>query len=47
MDSPEIGKSSFSIRAVTCPMDKMRIAIAGVGNCAGALLQGMEYHRHN
>ena len=26
-------------------MDKIRIAIAGVGNCASALIQGMEYYR--
>jgi myo-inositol-1-phosphate synthase len=28
-------------------MDKIRIAIAGVGNCASALLQGIEYYRQN
>ena len=27
-------------------MDKVRIAIAGVGNCASALIQGIEYCRH-
>lgn len=26
---------------------KIRIAIVGVGNCASALLQGIEYYRHN
>lgn len=27
-------------------MDKIRVAIAGIGNCASALLQGIEYYRH-
>jgi myo-inositol-1-phosphate synthase len=27
-------------------MDKVKIAIAGVGNCASALIQGIEYCRH-
>jgi len=27
-------------------MEKIRIAIAGIGNCASALIQGMEYYRH-
>jgi myo-inositol-1-phosphate synthase len=27
-------------------MDKIRIAIAGIGNCASALIQGIEYYRH-
>ncbi len=27
-------------------MDKIRIAIAGVGNCASSLVQGIEYYRH-
>ncbi len=27
-------------------MDKIKIAIAGLGNCASALLQGIEYYRH-
>ena len=27
-------------------MDKIRIAIAGIGNCASSLLQGIEYYRH-
>ena len=26
-------------------MDKIRIAIAGVGNCASSLVQGLEYYR--
>ena len=26
-------------------MDKIRIAVAGVGNCASALLQGIEFYR--
>ncbi len=28
-------------------MSKIKIAIAGVGNCASALLQGIEYYRNN
>ncbi len=27
-------------------MDKIKIAIAGIGNCASALIQGIEYYRH-
>ena len=27
-------------------MDKVRIAVAGIGNCASALIQGIEYYRH-
>jgi myo-inositol-1-phosphate synthase len=27
-------------------MDKIRIAVIGVGNCASSLLQGIEYYRH-
>ncbi|HDG96831.1 MAG TPA: inositol-3-phosphate synthase [Desulfobacterales bacterium] len=27
-------------------MDRIRIAIAGLGNCASALIQGIEYYRH-
>jgi len=27
-------------------VDKIRIAIAGVGNCASSLVQGIEYYRH-
>jgi len=27
-------------------MDKVRIAIAGIGNCASSLIQGIEYYRH-
>ncbi|MEW6668195.1 MAG: inositol-3-phosphate synthase [Thermodesulfobacteriota bacterium] len=27
-------------------MDKIRVAIAGIGNCASALIQGIEYYRH-
>src|SRR5690242_11557640 len=27
-------------------MSKVRLAIAGVGNCASSLLQGLEYYRH-
>ncbi|MBN2124088.1 MAG: inositol-3-phosphate synthase, partial [Deltaproteobacteria bacterium] len=27
-------------------MDRIRIAIAGIGNCASALVQGIEYYRH-
>ena len=26
---------------------KIRVAICGVGNCASALIQGIEYYRHN
>ena len=26
-------------------MEKIRIAIAGVGNCASSLVQGLEYYR--
>ncbi len=26
-------------------MDKIRIAIVGVGNCASSLIQGLEYYR--
>ena len=25
---------------------KIRVAIAGVGNCASSLVQGVEYYRH-
>ena len=25
-------------------MDKIKIAIAGIGNCASALIQGIEYY---
>ncbi|HKB16590.1 MAG TPA: inositol-3-phosphate synthase, partial [Planctomycetota bacterium] len=28
-------------------MDEIRLAIAGVGNCASSLLQGIEYYRHH
>ncbi|MEJ2726390.1 MAG: inositol-3-phosphate synthase, partial [Deltaproteobacteria bacterium] len=27
-------------------MEKIRIAIAGVGNCASALIQGIEYYKN-
>ena len=27
-------------------MERIRIAIAGLGNCASALIQGIEYYRH-
>jgi myo-inositol-1-phosphate synthase len=27
-------------------MDKIKIAIVGVGNCASSLLQGIEYYRN-
>ncbi len=27
-------------------MGKIRIAIAGIGNCASALIQGIEYYRN-
>lgn len=27
-------------------MEKIKIAIAGIGNCASALIQGIEYYRH-
>jgi len=27
-------------------MDKIRIAVIGIGNCASSLLQGIEYYRH-
>ena len=27
-------------------MEKIRIAIAGIGNCASALIQGLEYYSH-
>ena len=27
-------------------MEKIRIAVAGIGNCASALLQGIEYYKH-
>ena len=27
-------------------MEKIRIAIVGLGNCASSLLQGIEYYRH-
>ncbi|MFX1298079.1 MAG: inositol-3-phosphate synthase, partial [Promethearchaeota archaeon] len=28
-------------------MGKIKIALAGVGNCASALVQGIEYYKHN
>jgi len=28
-------------------MERIRIAIAGIGNCASSLIQGIEYYRHN
>jgi myo-inositol-1-phosphate synthase len=28
-------------------MDKIKIAIAGLGNCAGSLIQGIEYYKNN
>ncbi len=28
-------------------MERIRIAIAGIGNCASSLIQGVEYYRHN
>lgn len=28
-------------------MKRIRIAIAGIGNCASSLIQGIEYYRHN
>jgi myo-inositol-1-phosphate synthase len=27
-------------------MEKIKVAIAGVGNCASALIQGIEYYKH-
>ena len=27
-------------------MPEIRVAVAGVGNCASALVQGVEYYRH-
>jgi myo-inositol-1-phosphate synthase len=27
-------------------MNTIRVAIAGIGNCASSLLQGIEYYRH-
>ena len=27
-------------------MRKVRVAIAGVGNCASSLVQGLEYYKH-
>ena len=27
-------------------MEKVRIAIAGIGNCASSLLQGIEYYKN-
>ena len=27
-------------------MEKIRIGIVGIGNCASALIQGIEYYRH-
>jgi len=27
-------------------MEKIRVAIIGIGNCASSLLQGIEYYRH-
>ena len=27
-------------------MSSVRVAIVGVGNCAAALVQGVEYYRH-
>jgi myo-inositol-1-phosphate synthase len=32
--------------SATNPRTKIRVAIAGVGNCASSLLQGVEYYRH-
>ncbi|HEY7439829.1 MAG TPA: inositol-3-phosphate synthase [Acidimicrobiia bacterium] len=32
--------------SATAPRAKIRVAIAGVGNCASSLLQGVEYYRH-
>ena len=26
-------------------MDNIRVAIAGIGNCASSLIQGIEYYR--
>ncbi len=28
-------------------MTKVKVAIAGVGNCASALIQGLEYYKNN
>ena len=28
-------------------MPKVKVALAGVGNCASALIQGLEYYRQN
>jgi myo-inositol-1-phosphate synthase len=28
-------------------MERIKIAIAGIGNCASSLIQGIEYYRHN
>lgn len=28
-------------------MEKIRVAVAGIGNCASALIQGLEYYRNN
>ena len=28
-------------------MPKVKVALAGIGNCASALIQGLEYYRQN
>jgi myo-inositol-1-phosphate synthase len=29
------------------PMKKIKIGIVGIGNCASALIQGIEYYKNN
>ena len=38
--------SSFSAPRPKAAPGKIRLAIAGVGNCASSLVQGLEYYRH-
>ncbi|MBV8236076.1 MAG: inositol-3-phosphate synthase [Acidimicrobiia bacterium] len=38
--------SSFSARRPKAAPGRIRLAIAGVGNCASSLVQGLEYYRH-
>ncbi|MBV8305799.1 MAG: inositol-3-phosphate synthase [Acidimicrobiia bacterium] len=38
--------SSFSAGRPKAVAGKIRLAIAGVGNCASSLVQGLEYYRH-
>ena len=42
---PDDGPVGFTGRSIRKTMNKIKIAIVGVGNCASSLVQGIEYYR--